>query len=78
MKTLIAFSGGIDSTYIAWKLLQEMNDEIVLAYFDQFYITEKNNAANGTSSVTTSLSALTSGHGKEFNAFYSVGGIWEV
>ena len=29
-------------------------------------------------SVTTSLSALTSGHGKEFNAFYSVGGIWEV
>ena len=52
MKTLIAFSGGIDSTYIAWRLLQETKDEIVIAYFDQFYITEKNNGANGTSSVT--------------------------
>lgn len=28
MKTLLAFSGGIETTYVAWKLLKETNDEL--------------------------------------------------
>jgi 7-cyano-7-deazaguanine synthase in queuosine biosynthesis len=37
MKTLVSFSGGLDSTYIMWKLLRETNDEITAVFFDQRY-----------------------------------------
>jgi hypothetical protein len=47
MKSLVTFSGGIDSTYVLWKLLTETNDDITAVYFDFSQIgvdmkTEKN------------------------------------
>lgn len=37
MKTLVSFSGGLDSTYIMWKLLTTTDDEITAVFFDQRY-----------------------------------------
>lgn len=37
MKTVVAFSGGIDSTYNLWKLLTTTDDDIIAAYFDDAY-----------------------------------------
>ena len=37
MKTLVSFSGGLDSTYIMWKLLRETDDEITAIFLDQRY-----------------------------------------
>lgn len=34
MKSLVTLSGGIDSTYVLWKLLSETDDEITAIYFD--------------------------------------------
>jgi hypothetical protein len=37
-KTLVAFSGGWDSTLILWKLLNETNDEITAVYLDSQFV----------------------------------------
>lgn len=34
MKTLVPFTGGMDSTYLLWKLLSETSDEIIAVNFD--------------------------------------------
>lgn len=34
MKTLLSFSGGIDSTYVLWKLLHDTDDQVTAAYLD--------------------------------------------
>jgi 7-cyano-7-deazaguanine synthase in queuosine biosynthesis len=34
-KTLVPFSGGIDSTYILWKLLTETDDEVTAMYLNE-------------------------------------------
>lgn len=39
-KTLVAVSGGFDSTYILWKLLSSTDDEITAIHFDKSYVTE--------------------------------------
>lgn len=40
-KTVLAFSGGWDSTFILWKLLTETDDEVTAVYLDsQFVITD--------------------------------------
>ncbi len=34
MKSLVAISGGVDSTYVLWKLLTETDDDITAVFFD--------------------------------------------
>ena len=34
MKTFVSFSGGMDSTYLLWKLLSETTDEVIALAFD--------------------------------------------
>lgn len=40
MKSLIAISGGVDSTYVLWKMLTETDDEITAVFFDFSQITD--------------------------------------
>ena len=37
-KTLVAVSGGLDSSYVLWKLLSATDDEVSPIYFDQSYV----------------------------------------
>lgn len=39
MKTLMAFSGGLDSTYLAWKILTQTNDTLRLFWMDLSHVT---------------------------------------
>jgi 7-cyano-7-deazaguanine synthase in queuosine biosynthesis len=45
MKTLVAFSGGTDSTYVMYKLLTETDDEVTAILFKKDEITEVLNLA---------------------------------
>jgi hypothetical protein len=38
MRTLVAFSGGLDSTYILWKLLKESDKQITAMFLDTRYM----------------------------------------
>jgi hypothetical protein len=38
MRTLVAFSGGLDSTYVLWKLLTTTTDEITAVHLDIRYL----------------------------------------
>jgi len=40
MKTLIAFSGGLDSTYILWNTLVNTTDDVTVVYLDKSNLTE--------------------------------------
>jgi 7-cyano-7-deazaguanine synthase in queuosine biosynthesis len=39
-KTAIGFSGGLDSTYVLWKLLNSTDDEVTAVHFDQTYVSD--------------------------------------
>lgn len=39
-KTVLAFSGGWDSTFILWKLLTETDDEVTAVYLDSQFVKE--------------------------------------
>ena len=40
MRTLVSFSGGLDSTYVLWKLLATTDDEVTAVFFDDRYQSE--------------------------------------
>ena len=42
MRTLVSFSGGLDSTYVLWKLLTTTEDEVTACFLDARYVTEDN------------------------------------
>ena len=55
MRTLVAFSGGLDSTYVLWKLLTTTNDEITAVFFDFSYLTDSScSSASGASASSLS------------------------
>lgn len=40
MRTLVSFSGGLDSTYTLWWLLKNTNDDVTALFLDESYLTE--------------------------------------
>ena len=42
-KTLVSFSGGLDSTYIMWRLLSETDDEVTACFLDARLATPEKN-----------------------------------
>jgi hypothetical protein len=55
MKTLIAFSGGIDSTYVLWKQLTTTEDDITAFYICNEFVPRTENTFYFNTSRTTSL-----------------------
>jgi len=47
MKSIIAFSSGYDSLYIAWKYLTETDNDVTLCFFDYSMITQEPTYENG-------------------------------
>lgn len=41
MKTAIGFSGGLDSTYVLWRMLSTTTDEITAVFFDLSYLQQE-------------------------------------
>ena len=50
-KTIVAISGGFDSTYMLWKLLSSTDDEVTAIHFDKRYVTENRKHLQGQMSV---------------------------
>jgi hypothetical protein len=64
MKTLVAFSGGLDSTYVLWKLLTTTDDDITACFIDERYLADSfgvstpNNSPYSYNSVLSLVSEL--------------------